>query len=58
MLIWACWIYVEDVQSLPGDVDDRCESDISGVAPDDSDPDLSTISYDLDQLEIFEGQYL
>ena len=51
-------MHIEDTQSLPGDVDDRCESDISGIVPDDSDPDLSSISYSLDQLEIMEGDVI
>ena len=47
----AAWISDDD-ESLPPDVDDRCESDISGVADDDS--DLSTMS-SIGDLPLVEG---
>ena len=43
----------DDDDSFPLDVDDRCESDISGIADDDD--DLSSISYNIADLPLTVG---
>ena len=43
----------DDDESVPGDVDDRCESDISGIAGDES--DLSSMTYNIGDLPLEAG---
>ena len=43
----------DDDESIPLDVDDRCESDISGIADDDD--DLSSVSYNIADLPLTVG---
>ena len=48
----------EEEDSLMGDFDDRCESDISGVATDDTDSDLSNMIYSIGDLPLTAGRRL
>ncbi len=43
----------DDDESVPDDVDDRCESDISGIAGDES--DLSSMMYNIADLPLIPG---